>query len=96
MTVVVTLKLVSGEEIIGKRKPNFMDSDSLVVLEDARRLQLVPNGAKGMGLALTPILMGNIERGDFPFQRRHVMIECPVDDNFEKQYLQEVSGIQLI
>lgn len=92
---VVTIKLVSGEEWIAKHQETLDDSDRLI-LEDARKLQLVPNGKGGAGLALTPIVMGNVELGSVELNRRHVMLVLPVDSNFEKQYLQEVSGIQLV
>jgi hypothetical protein len=92
---VITLKLTSGEELIAKHQETLDDS-SHFVLEDARRLQLVPNGKGGTGLALMPLLMSNVEKGDFTIDKRHVVIATEVDGTFEKQYLQEVSGIQLV
>lgn len=91
---VVTLKLVSGEEWIAKHV-DTLDTTS-ITLESARKLQLVPNGKGGMGLALTPIVMGNVEADKLTISRNFVMVELPVDADFERQYLQEVSGIQLV
>ena len=91
---VITLKLVSGEEWIAKHQET-MDKE-FYVLETVRKLQVVPNGKGGPGLALTPILMGNVEAEDFVIARQHVLLTVPVDPEFEKQYLQQVTGIHLV
>jgi hypothetical protein len=93
---VIGLKLVTGETVIGKWRET-LDEDRYMI-EDARRLDLVPNprGGGGPALALSPLMMSNVEAGDFEFRKNHVVFAHPVDGEFEKQYLQQVSGIQLI
>ena len=90
---VITLKLVNGEEWIAKRRRTL--DDDTYVLESVRKLQLVPNGKGGTGLALLPIVMGNVDADEVVISAKHVIMSIAVDSTFERQYLQEVSGIQL-
>jgi hypothetical protein len=49
-----------------------------------------------MGLALTPIFMAAVDLSAITVPVAHVVATIAVDNDFEKQYLQEVSGIQLV
>ncbi len=91
---VITIKLVSGEEWIAKHQET-LDKDTYV-LSSVRKLQLVPDGKGGAGLALVPVLMGNVDADEIVLKSGHVIASTAVDATFEKQYLQEVSGIQLV
>lgn len=95
MTTVIAIKVTNGEEWIGKHTQQLND-DGTLTLSDPRRLQLVPNGKGGMGLALTPIFMASVDLSSITVPITHVVATIAVDSDFEKQYLQEVSGIQLI
>jgi hypothetical protein len=95
LTTVIAIKVTNGEEWIGKHTQQLSD-DGTITLKDPRRLQLVPNGKGGMGLALTPIFMAAVDLSAITVPVAHVVATIAVDNDFEKQYLQEVSGIQLV
>ncbi len=95
MATVIAIKVTNGEEWIGKHTQTLQD-DGTITLADPRRLQLVPNGKGGMGLALTPIFMASVDLNSITVPVAHVVATIQVDSDFEKQYLQEVSGIQLM
>lgn len=95
MATVIAIKVTNGEEWIGKHTQQLTDNGTLT-LADPRRLQLVPNGKGGMGLALTPIFMAAVDLNSVTVPIAHVVATIEVDSDFEKQYLQEVSGIQLM
>jgi len=89
----ITIKLISGEEWIAQRT-NTLD-DNLFVLSKVRKLQLVPDNKGRPALMLTPITHGNVDCDELTIEKRIVMFHLPVDAAFERQYLQEVTGIQL-
>lgn len=94
-TATVAIKVTNGEEWLGKYDRPLRD-DGTIILRDPRRLQLVPNGKGGMGLALTPIFMSSVDLNEITVPMSQIVATIAVDGEFEKQYLQEVSGIQLI
>ncbi len=89
----VTIKLINGEEWIGQ-EVELIGSPNLT-LERVRKLQIVPSPKGGPGLALMPILMGNVDADRVTINLNHVIIKLEVSPDFERQYLQEVTGIQL-
>ena len=95
MATTIAVKVTNGEEWLGKHTQQLTD-DGTITLQDPRRLQLVPNGKGGMGLALTPIFMASVNLSSITVPIAHVVATITVDVDFEKQYLQEVSGIQLM
>jgi len=95
MSTTIAIKITNGEEWIGKHTQQLTDGEK-ITLQDPRRLQLVPNGKGGMGLALTPIFMSAVDLNSITIPIAHVVATISVDGDFEKQYLQEVSSIQLI
>jgi hypothetical protein len=56
----------------------------------------MPQQGGGVGMALIPVLMSNNDKEDFELDRKHVVVVSTPHPDFEKQYLTEVSGIQLI
>lgn len=95
MATTIAIKITNGEEWIGKHTQQLIDNGT-VTLADPRRLQLVPTGKNGMGLALTPIFMSAVELNSITIPTSHIIATISVESDFEKQYLQEVSGIQLV
>ena len=95
MATTIAIKVTNGEEWLGKHVQPLHD-DGTVTLTDPRRLQLVPNGKGGMGLALTPIFMSSVDLSSITIPIAQIIATIEVDRDFEKQYLQEVSGIQLM
>jgi hypothetical protein len=95
MSVTIAVKLSNGEEWIGQHTQQLQDGSTLELIKP-RRLQLVPTGKGGMGLALTPIFMCSQDLESVTVPTQHIVATIAVDRDFEKQYLQEVSSIQLI
>lgn len=95
MITTIAIKVTNGEEWIGQHTRQLNDN-GVITLDKPRRLQLVPNGKGGMGLALTPIFMASVDLPSITVPTKHIIATIVVDSEFEKQYLQEVSGIQLI
>ena len=83
---VVTLKLVSGEEVMGKF---IKEDDKIVTLE--KPLMLAMN-QKGIGMA--PILMTVNTDSKLNFNKLAVAIMAHSDDEIAKQYTFQTTGIQ--
>ena len=93
MTDVVLMKLVSGEEVIGRLADT---NEKALILEKARVLTVQPTPQGGMGLAMLPFLMGD------PEGKCSIMVEAVIGEivgsippELEKGYLQQTSTIQL-
>jgi hypothetical protein len=91
---VVSILLTTGVEWIAQDSGSF-GTDKLS-LKKVRKIQLVPDGKGGAGMALLPIFMANNNAEDFDLDTKFVVLKHAPHPEFEKQYLQEVSGIQLI
>jgi hypothetical protein len=83
---VVTLKLISGEEVMGKF---IKEDDKIVTLE--KPLMLAMN-QKGIGMA--PILMTVNPDSKLNFNKLAVAIMAHSDDEIAKQYTFQTTGIQ--
>lgn len=90
-TVVKSLKMVSGEEVICKVRQT---AEGLMV-SDALVLHVMPNGSGGYGLGLLP-WVHSTRRGEIRINEDQIMgvIESP-DKEVEDAYLSQTSGIQL-
>jgi hypothetical protein len=83
---VVTIKLVSGEEVIGK----FVADDGNTVTLD-KPLMLAMN-QKGMGLV--PLLITVNPDSKLKFNKHAITILVHSDDEIGKQYTYQTTGIQ--
>lgn len=83
---VVTIKLVSGEEVIGKF---IKEDDKVVTLE--KPLMLAMN-QKGIGMA--PVLMTVNPDSKLNFSKLAIAILAHSDDEIAKQYTYQTTGIQ--
>lgn len=93
MSNIKHLKLVSGEEIIGKERVQIGVPDAYF-LESIRVLAMQPMGNGQMGVALIPWMVGDPD-GEVKIEKIHV-IGDPVKSppkNIEDAYLQQTSGI---
>ena len=82
----VSIKLVSGEEVIGKF---ISDDDKVITLEKPLMLAM---SQKGIGMA--PILMTVNPETKLKFNKSSVMIMAHSDDEIAKQYIYQTTGIQ--
>lgn len=89
---IVSIKLVSGEEWIGRVVEQLVPSTATLRLEKTRRINLVQT-PQGERLVLTPVSYGNLDNDTFDVNRATIITQVDVSLEFEKQYLQEVSGI---
>jgi hypothetical protein len=84
---VITLKLTSGEEIIGR-----LAEDSLMFVKLSRPLVV---GMSPKGPALMPYLFTVSPSKDVKIQRSSVVVIEATDKEFADQYIQSTTGIQL-
>lgn len=93
---VVSVKLVTGEEIIGRLK---LTTEHDLVLNTVRLMMLVQGKEPGtVGLQLMPWAYSCVQDGDLPPINRNTVIflnkDVPMD--LEKRYVAETSSIQLV
>ena len=82
----VTIKLVSGEEVIGK----FVnDDDKVITLEKPLMLAM---SQKGIGMA--PVLMTVNPDTKLKFNKQAIVVMAHSDDEIAKQYTYQTTGIQ--
>ena len=84
---VVSLKLMSGEEVLGKLAKEDMISFVL------SRPVMLTAGAKGVGLA--PYMLTVSPDKDFSFNKSAVLSHGPTDQDIAKQNIEQTSGIAL-
>ncbi len=92
-TKVLHLKLINGEEIIGKSVDTFHSEES-VTLEKVRSLTIQPIRQGEAGIGMIPFMVGNPD-GEIKIRKDHILGE-PKEDmpkNLEDAYLQQVSGL---
>lgn len=88
---VISMKLSTGEEIIGKVVEQLSDED-FMVLEDARLVVVYPNGE----LKLAPVLFSaNYDKNITVFKNSVVLISQFLRPEFEQGYLESVSKLAL-
>lgn len=89
---VVTIKLVSGEEIVGY----FVSDDSKTIIL-RKPVVPVPTGQGQIGLA--PYLMSSdylqTGNGEIPFNNQAIITVVTTSGAFTKAFIQQVSGIDL-
>lgn len=83
---VISLKLISGEEVIGKL---IKDSNESVELD---RPLILAMSQKGVGMA--PVLMTVNPESKLKFFKCAVMVMAKSDDEIAKQYVYQTTGIQ--
>ena len=89
---ILSMKLISGEEIIGRVEEN---DDDYITLSKVRLIQMVQTGPQQMGMAMAPYLATNID-GDIRIKQTAVMT-APVapSEDAEKPYIQQTTTIAL-
>ena len=85
---VVTIKLVSGEEIIGKVEKETEQSYFI-----SRPMSLRPDP---QGLGMTPFLYTVHPNSTVPINIKSVMVYMVADKEMSDSYLEGVSGIKLV
>jgi hypothetical protein len=83
---VVTIKLMSGEEVIGK----FVSDDEKHFILD--RPLMLAMSQKGIGMA--PILVTVNPETKLRFNKNAVIVAAHSDDEIAKQYIYQTTGIQ--
>ena len=84
---IVTLKLVSGEEIIGRLEEKTADSVKI-----AKPVQIVAS-QKGMGFA--PLCISIDDASTFSFLQIHILFMAITRKELEDAYIKATTGIQL-
>lgn len=83
---VVSIKLISGEEVIGK----FVSEDDKNVTLD--RPLMLAMSQKGLGMA--PVLMTVNPESKLKFNKTAIIVLASSDDEIAKQYVYQTTGIQ--
>ena len=94
MATTIAIKITNGEEWIGKHTHQLVDNGT-VTLADPRRLQLVPTGKNGMGLALTPIFMSAVDLNSITIPTSHIIATISVEADFEKDPPLQNTGLDV-
>jgi|TARA_R110000851_G_scaffold123841_1_gene253802 hypothetical protein len=89
---VITLKLVSGEEIIG-----YYVKDDMASITLRKPLVPVPTDAGSVGLA--PYIMSSDylreAGGELGFSKNTIVTDTPTSKDFADAYVQQVSGLDV-
>lgn len=88
---VISLKLSTGEELIGRLESDDLDA---FVLDRPSLIALAPNQDGSIGIRLMPWLAGNQDASVIIY-KTHVVAQVSPNKELAKGYLQETSGIQL-
>lgn len=89
METVIAIKLISGEDIIGKLVSNRTDNE-IITLDDARVIAPTQNG-----IGLMPVMMANPE-AQISINRCAIAVnEISIVSELEKAYLAQVSKLDL-
>jgi hypothetical protein len=83
---IVTIKLMSGEEVIGK----YVKSDDISITLD--KPLMLAMSQKGIGMA--PILMTVNPETTLKFNKLAVIVQAHSDEEVAKQYIYQTTGIQ--
>lgn len=87
---IIAIKLISGEELIGKV---LKEDDDAVTLGDVLGL-LAQQTQTGMQIGLVPFMMSNPE-GDLEFSRTAITTRTTPSAELEKGYMERTSKIDL-
>jgi hypothetical protein len=85
---VITLRLVTGEEVVGKLD---METPTSFIME--RPLTLA-SGPDGLGFTNPTITADASQK--FSIQKKHVMLSGMTNENFTKAYLEATSSIKIL
>lgn len=89
MEIVVAIKLLNGDDVIGKLVSNKTDN-TIITLEDPRVMMPTQNG-----LGLVPLMIANPD-AEVSINRSAISVnEISVVGELEKAYLQQVSKLDL-
>lgn len=97
MSRIVSLKLSSGEELLGSIPTEYIENTFTLDLDSIRRLQVAGQQGGQIGLALVPWMMSAVD--GIVSINKNMIVAIVQEDKLAKQlvdaYLQETSGIQL-
>lgn len=89
---VVSFKLLSGEEVIGRVEN---ETDDVIVLSKVRSIQMVQTGPQSMGLHIMPYMASNLD-GDISFRRAATTtVPSAPSSEAEKPYIENTTSIAL-
>lgn len=83
---IVTIKLTSGEEVIGK----YIKSDDVSITLD--KPLMLAMSQKGIGMA--PVLMTVNPETTLKFNKLAIIVQAHSDEEVAKQYIYQTTGIQ--
>jgi hypothetical protein len=84
-----TLKLLSGEEIIGK----FVNENSTtIVLEEIKVITPGTDSNGELSIRISPWLLTSM-KPEHSIDKKFIISECPTDNTIAAQYIQETSGL---
>lgn len=95
MSKILTFKLLTGEEVIGREIANLMPNAPYVRMEKVRTIGAQNVGNGQMGIGLMPFALSQHD-GVITIMRSSIVAEFTVDERLEKVYLQQTSNIQLV
>jgi hypothetical protein len=90
---IINFKLINGDEMIAQLvlEPN----DDFIIIDSPRAIQFQDNGNGKIGAAFVPALVLGNDKGIKLYKHSISMYTDNVGAEYEKHYLQSVSGIQL-
>ncbi len=92
MSQVISFKLLSGEEVMGRL---VNEIDTTITLEKVRSVQMVQQGPQQMGMAIIPYSATVID-GEIPFRKSAMSTDTMTpSDETEKLYMQQTTSIDL-
>lgn len=87
MQEITTIKLVSGEEIIGRLVSK--DDDNVTL---SKPVQIIAS-QKGIGFA--PLCISIDDASEFKFKHQHILFTAATRSELEEAYIKSTTGIQL-
>ncbi len=84
------LKLITGEEIIGKV---LEDNEEYISLSNVRSIELVEND-DGLSVRLYPYMYSS-QDAELDFEYEHIITYCLPDEELEKTYLEQCLNIDI-
>lgn len=89
---ILSFKLISGEEVIGRV---VSDETDVLTLSKVRSIQMVQTAPQTLGLNITPYMVSNID-GDIPFNKSAMTtVPATAADEVEKPYVEQTTSIAL-
>lgn len=87
MDDIITIKLVSGEEIIGRQTHKDQHTVTL-----GKPVMLA---ATQQGLGFAPLCISIDDASEFKFRQDHILFSAPTRKELVEQYIKATTGIQL-